>query len=248
MDSLIYLLFETLIVGLVIIGLYASKKHFGIGLLYVFLGTVQFFQTILSSSVYNLYLDSFVFSPGSALIYTSTLFAILLIFKSESVAKVRSAIYGVMISNIVLVFLSYISLEQILVDSYSRNTIFLSELFNFDINLFITGTVLLYFDFILILFLFSYVSSKFPKNYFLSFLVSSVITSIVDSFLFYSLNYYSEFEYFELLVGNMFGKTFVCLVLSSVFSFYYFLSPPKERAGKKLTDIFTIINFVSGKH
>ena len=44
MDSLIYLLFETLIVGLVIIGLYASKKHFGIGLLYVFLGTCTVFS------------------------------------------------------------------------------------------------------------------------------------------------------------------------------------------------------------
>ncbi len=134
MDTFIYLLLETLIVGLIILGLYSSKKHFGIGLLFVFLGTMQFFQTILSGNVYNLYFDTFLFSPGSTLIFIATLFAVLLIFRNENIIKVRSAIYGIILSNIILVFLSYISLEQILSDNYSRNTTFLAEIFNFDIN------------------------------------------------------------------------------------------------------------------
>ena len=61
MDVFVYFLLETLIVGLMILGLYASKKHFGIGLLFIFLGTLQFFQTILSGNVYNLYFDVFSF-------------------------------------------------------------------------------------------------------------------------------------------------------------------------------------------
>lgn len=247
MDSFIYLLIETLIIGLMIIGLHASKKYFGIGLLFVFLGTVQFFQTILSSNVYNLYFDVLVFSPGSALIYTSTLFTILLIFRSESVIKVRSIIYGIIVSNIILVFLSYISLEQILADSYSRNATFLTEIFDFDINLFITGTALLYFDMILILFLFRYVESKFPKNYFLQFFISSVITSFLDSFLFYTLNFYVEVNYSDLLIGNIAGKVFVCFALSVLFAFYFLVNPQKENKKKALKDIFMIINFTNGK-
>ena len=152
MDTFIYLLLETLIVGLMILGLHASKKHFGIGLLFVFLGTMQFFQTILSGNVYNLYFDVFLFSPGSTLIFISTLFAIILIFRNESIIRVRSAIYGIVFSNIILVFLSYISLEQILTDSYSRNTTFLAEIFNFDISLFFSGIVLLYLDMIFIIY------------------------------------------------------------------------------------------------
>jgi hypothetical protein len=134
MDTFIYFLLETLIVGLMILGLHASKKHFGVGMLFVFLGTMQFFQTILSGNVYNLYFDVFLFSPGSTLIFTSTLFGVLLIFRNEAVIKVRSAIYGIILSNIILVFLSYISLEQILTDNYSKNTTFLAEIFNFDIH------------------------------------------------------------------------------------------------------------------
>ena len=247
MDTFIYLLLETLIVGLMVLGLHASKKHFGIGLLYIFLGTMQFFQTILSGNVYNLYFDVFLFSPGSTLIFISTLFAVLLIFRNESIIKVRSVIYGVILSNIILVFLSYISLEQILSDNFSRNTTFLAEIFNFDINLFLTGIILLYFDMILIIFIFRYLQSKFPKNYFLQFAGASVFTAILDSILFYSVNFYSELNYSEMMIGNIAGKVLVCFILSALFAFYFVINPEKDNKRKVLTvkDIFMIINFTS---
>ena len=248
MDSFIYLLLETLIVGLMILGLYASKKHFGIGLLFIFIGTMQFFQTILSGNVYNLYFDVFLFSPGSTLIFISTLFAVLLIFRNESIIKVRSAIYGIILSNIILVFLSYISLEQILSDNYSRNSSFLAEIFNFDIDLFLTGIVLLYLDMILIIFLFRYLESKFPKNYFLQFAGATIVTAILDSLLFYTLNFYSELNYSEMMIGNIAGKVLVCFILSALFAFYFVINPQKENNKRKVLnfkDIIMIINFTT---
>ncbi|CAM4451043.1 VUT family protein [Flavobacterium terrigena] len=250
MDTFIYLLLETLIVGLMILGLHASKKHFGIGLLYIFLGTMQFFQTILSGNVYNLYFDVFLFSPGSTLIFISTLFAVLLIFRNESIIKVRSVIYGIILSNIILVFLSYISLEQILSDNFSRNTTFLAEIFNFDIRLFLTGIILLYLDMILIMFVFRYLESKFSKNYFLQFIGASVVTAVLDSVLFYSINFYSELNYSEMMIGNIAGKVLVCFILSALFAFYFVINPEKDNKRKALTikDIIMIINFTtSGK-
>ena len=250
MDVFVYFLLETLIVGLMILGLYASKKHFGIGLLFIFLGTLQFFQTILSGNVYNLYFDVFLFSPGSTLIFISTLFGVLLILRNESIIKVRSAVYGIVLSNIILVFLSYISLEQILSDNYSRNTTFLAEIFNFDINLFFIGNTLLYLDMILIMFIFRYLESKFPKNYFLQFFGASVITSVLDSVLFYTLNFYSELNYSEMMIGNVAGKILVSFILSSLFAFYFVINPQKENKRKalKIKDIIMIINFTtSGK-
>ena len=248
MDTFIYFLLETLIVGLMILGLHASKKHFGIGLLFIFLGTMQFFQTILSGNVYNLYFDFFLFSPGSTLVFISTLFAVLLIFKYENINRIRSAIYGIIFSNIVLVFLSYISLEQILTDSHSKNTTFLAEIFNLDINLFFSGIVLLYLDMISIIFVYKYLEGKFSRNYFIPFLGASVLVSVIDSFLFYTLNFYSEVNYFELMIGNIVGKIFVSIVLSILFSFYIFINLQKTNKRKELKDIFTIINFTNGKN
>lgn len=247
METFTYLLLETLIVGLIILGLYSSKKHFGLGLLYVFLGTMQFFQTILSGNVYNLYFDVFLFSPGSTLIFTSTLFTVLLIFRNENILKVRSVVYGIIISNIILVFLSYISLEQILTDSYSRNTTFLAEIFNFDINLFITGLFLLYFDMLLIVLLYKFIESRFPTKYFFQFLIPGVLVSILDSILFYSINLYSEPNYFEMMTGNIVGKVLVSFILSLLFSFYFLVNPRKQNKKKELKDIFVIFNFTNGK-
>lgn len=247
MDAFIYFILETLIVGLMILGLHASKKHFGIGLLFVFLGTMQFFQTILSGNVYNLYFDVILFSPGSTLIFISTLFAVLLIFRNESIVRVRSVIYGIVFSNIILVFLSYISLEQILTDNYSTNTAFLAEIFNFDISLFFSGIVLLYLDMIFIIFVYRYLYFKFPKNYFIQFIGASTVTAVFDSISFYTLNFYSEINYLELMLGNVVGKVFVSIVLSILFAFYLLVNPQKERKRKELKDIFTIINFTSDK-
>lgn len=247
MDTFIYFLLETLIVGLMILGLHASKKHFGIGMLFIFLGTMQFFQTILSGNVYNLYFDVFLFSPGSTLIFTSTLFGVLLIFRNETVIKVRSAIYGIILSNIILVFLSYISLEQILTDNYSKNTTFLAEIFNFDIHLFISGVVLLYLDMIFIILIYRYLDLKYPKNYFLQFFGASLITTVVDSILFYSINFYSELNYFEMMIGNIAGKVMVSIVLSILFAFYFMVNPQRENKIKTLRDVFMIIKFTSGR-
>lgn len=247
METFIYLLLETLIVGLIILGLYASKKHFGIGLLYVFLGTMQFFQTILSGNVYNLYFDVFLFSPGSTLIFTSTLFAVLLMFRNENVLKVRSVVYGIIISNIILVFLSYISLEQILTDSYSKNTIFLAEIFNFDINLFISGLILLYIDMLLIVLIYRYIECKFPNLYFFQFLIPGIIVSVLDSVLFYSLNFLSEPNYFDMMIGNVVGKVLVSIILSTLFSFYFMANHRKGSKRKELKDIFVIFSLVNGK-
>lgn len=248
MDSFIYLLLETLIVGLMILGLYASKKHFGIGLLFIFIGTMQFFQTILSGNVYNLYFDLFLFSPGSTLVFISTLFAVLLIFRNESIIKVRSVIYGIILSNLVLVFLSYISLEQILSDNYSRNSTFLAEIFNFDITLFLTGIVLLYLDMILIVFVFRYLESKFSKSYFLQFAGATIFTAVLDSLLFYTLNFYSALNYSEMMIGNIAGKVLVCLILSTLFAFYFMINPQREsnkRKALQVKDILMIINFTT---
>ena len=172
----------------------------------------------------------------------------MLIFRNESIIKVRSVIYGIILSNLVLVFLSYISLEQILSDNYSRNSTFLAEIFNFDITLFLTGIVLLYLDMILIVFVFRYLESKFSINYFLQFAGATIFTAVLDSLLFYTLNFYSALNYSEMMIGNIAGKVLVCLILSTLFAFYFMINPQREsnkRKALQVKDILMIINFTT---
>ena len=73
MESLTILFIESIIIAFMIVVMHASIRHFGIGPLFIFLGSIQFFQTILAGNVYNIYFNEFVFAPGSTLLYTSTL-------------------------------------------------------------------------------------------------------------------------------------------------------------------------------
>ncbi|MFB9097625.1 MULTISPECIES: hypothetical protein [Flavobacterium] len=48
-----------------------------------------------------------MFSTGSSVLFTSTLFCVFLVFHTESLKKTRSLIYGLIFSNIAITHLSY---------------------------------------------------------------------------------------------------------------------------------------------
>ena len=229
-----------------IVVMHASIRHFGIGPLFIFLGSIQFFQTILAGNVYNIYFNEFVFSPGSTLLYTSTLFCVLLIFHTENIKKTRSLLYGLVFSNIVITVLSYISLEQVFIDQYSINTDFLKHIFNFDISLFLIGTSLLYIDSILLIIFYEFLNYTFPKKYLLLklLLVTSCI-SLLDSFIFYTLNFYTEEDYSVLLLGNIVGKQIAVLFFSLIIFYYLKIigKPYKVLIPKNRREIVKIFSF-----
>ena len=162
MNPLYIFIFETIFVGLVILLLHRLRKYFGIGLLFIFIGSIQFFQSLLASSVYNKIFNQFVVSPGSSILFTSSLFAILLIFHSENLSKTRTLIFGLMISNIVITILSIFSSLQLTLDNNSINVTFLESILNLDIVIFMTGTCLLYIDSVFLIIIYpGYIPSSF---------------------------------------------------------------------------------------
>lgn len=220
MEAIIYAGIELFVIAILLIGLHATRKTFGIGLLLVFLGAIQFYQTILAGNVYNLYFENVVFSPGSSIIYTSSLFGIFLVYYTENQLNTRSAIFGMVFSNIVITVLSFITLEQIYVDNYSINTKFLEGIFNFDLNLFITGTTLLIFDAIILIFLFDYLRRTIFKNIFLSLFITIGLVSVFDSVFFYTINFCHEEKYLSFLIGSLIGKLISCMFFTMFIGFY----------------------------
>ena len=97
MDALTLFLTETILISLAIILLHHFKTYFGIGLLLIFLGSVQFIQTILTTTVYNKIFDKVIVSPGSAILYTSTLCCLLLVFHTEGVKKNKNCNFWIII-------------------------------------------------------------------------------------------------------------------------------------------------------
>ena len=63
-------------------------------------------------------------------------------------------IYGLVLANIAITLLSYISLQQLFLDDKSFNVEFVTNIFNYDTDIFLLGTCLLYLDSIILIILY----------------------------------------------------------------------------------------------
>lgn len=246
MDSLYLFIIETIFVGLVILTLHHLRKYFGIGLLLIFIGSIQFFQNLLASSVYNKIFNQFVVSPGSSILFTSSLFAILLIFHSESLSKTRALIFGLMISNIVITILSFFSGLQLKSDNNSVNIEFLESILNVDIVIFMTGTCLLYIDSVALIVIYEFLNLKLKGKYLLlKIFIPLSLISFFDSLAFYGVNLFSLSNGYNLLISSIVGKQIVVVIFSIMMYLYLSLvknTLPKKKP-KNLIEIFSIFTF-----
>lgn len=247
MDALLYLLLETFVMAFMVIIFHSAIRNFGMGPLFILMGSLQFFVIILTSSVYNIYFEKYVFSPGSSVLFTSTLFCILLVFHTESIKKVRSLIYGLLLTNIAITLLCYISLEQIHLDNKSLNIEFLKNIFNYNTEIFLFATVLLYLDSILLVIIYELMNYIFKQKYlFLKIFITASVVCLIDSVLFFSLNYISDDLYLDLIIGNIIGKQITVVFYSCAVYLYLFLIDKKtSRSGnpKRIKDILKIFSF-----
>ena len=245
LDPFFLLISETFVVALMIIIMHSVIRQYGIGPLFIFLGAIQFFQAILASSVYNIFFESLIFSPGSTVLFSSTLFTIFLIFHTESIKKTRSLIYGLIFSNIIITVLSYISLEQAIADRNSENLIFLQNIFNFDISLFLTGTSLLYIDSMLLVVFYELLNYKIKGYLFMKIFIVTSVVNLFDSVVFYTLNFFNNDNFHDLLLGNILGKQITVLFFSIIIYIYLSLIYKKERLTKpkNLREAFKIFSF-----
>lgn len=246
MNALSLLILEIFIISGAILFLHKLRVFLGIGLLLIFLGTVQFYQTILASSVYNEIFDGILVSPGSAILFTSTLFSILLIFHTEGVKVTRTAIFGILFSNVLLAILSIITLYQLKIDTHSIFQEYLNEILNFDVTLFLIGTCILLFDLFLIVIFYQFLNLKLKNSpaFFKIFIPLSVV-AFFDSVMFYGINFFSIETNLNLLFSNVIGKQIAASLFSiCMYGYLKFskLLTPKETPNN-LDDVIAVFTF-----
>ena len=77
-SPIILLSAEAAILALLVLFLFRLRGQFGLSPLYVTLGVFQPIQVFLASSIYVEIFPGMIISPGSAVMFTASLFAILL--------------------------------------------------------------------------------------------------------------------------------------------------------------------------
>ena len=211
---------EFILIASSILLLFRFRSILGLAPLYILLGAIQYLQAFSSSIIRFEVFGEYTIYPGSVIIFSAVLFAVLLIYIKQGVASARALIIGIVISNFLLAGLSSITyLQEVVLGLINNNS--LESVFNIDYKYFITGTIILLVDFILLVILYQYLISKWNKLYFFLILfVSLAMVLIFDSIAFNLILKYDTPNFSSSLIGHIIGKTFTAFIFSLILFIY----------------------------
>ena len=249
MNSILIILAEFLFVSFVILGLFSLRNKFGLAPLYIFVGAIQYFQTILATFFFIPIFDKFYISPGSIILFSSSLFALLLVYIKEGVHSTRSLIAGIIVANISLTILSVITKSQEYIFENRSSASFNSELFHFDLRLFTVGTVTLIFDFFLVVIVYKFLHTKAKGMGLFAHIFFSLFTVLCfDSLVFTTGSFYGNSDFTVILTGQFIGKSIAALFFAAVLFLYIrYMDTVNNKTSKFIADqtqdIFSIITY-----
>jgi diguanylate cyclase (GGDEF)-like protein len=218
-----------------------------LSLLYIALGVFQFLQTQLALSIYVEVFPGILISPGSAVLFTANLFAVLLVYIREDAVEARKLCYGILAANLMTSLLSYLF-------SLTMQSEITLNLFNLPIELYqantrvmVVGVLVLALDILLIIVSYETISILIKKSLFLRILISMVFVLSLDTVLFVSGSFFRNPDYLSILRSGILGKAAMALVYSSLLTLYLRLferrRPSFSEANPKIRDVFDLLTF-----
>ncbi len=235
---------QATLVAFAILLLFRLRKQLGIGILFACLGLFQFMQVFISSTVYVSITNGFLVSPGSSVLFTASLFALLIIYIKEDASETKRIIYALLIVNIIM---------TILIQSFSWNFSDTSTYnpFNVSTNLFnnsawvlIVGTLALFLDTLLIISIYEFIS-RYIRFIFLQICISMLIVVGFDT-VFFSLIAFWNYENLKVIViSGVISKGVFTIFYSILFYIYlkYFESENKVSTLFKVKDVFHMLSY-----
>lgn len=243
-DQIGILLLQGLLVSFLILLLFHLRKKLGIGILFACLGLFQFMQVFLSSTLYVELAKNFLVSPGSSVLFSATLFAVLTIYIKEGTGETRKIIYALLITNLIM---------SLLIESFGWNIKESATYnpFNVSTNLFdnnawvlLVGTIALFLDSLLIIIIYEFVS-RYLWNLFLQICVTMLIVLSFDTAFFSILAFWGRDNLSTILVSGLISKGIFAVYYSIIFSIYLRYIDSKELSADylKTKDVFKPLTY-----
>lgn len=217
--QILYLVFQCFTVAFIILLLFRLRTYFGLSLLFAALGVFQYMQVFLANTLYFEVYPNIFISSGSSIIFTGSIFAILLIYLKEDALQARKAIYGILTANILLILLQF-SISIGITDDKVLNVYNLPiELFNQNSKISIVGSMLIFLDSFLIIFIYEAVSKKIQSTFF-RILYSTIFILSVDSVLFGLGAFNGSSQVKQIIISGLISKNLAAIIYSFIFTLY----------------------------
>ena len=243
-NQILILVLQCIIVGSLLLTLFKLRSIFGFSLLFITLGLFQFMQVFLYNTLYFEITPSVLISPGTIL-FTGSLFSILLIYIRENAFEARKVIYAIVVANLVLLLLQYIISLKIEGEGILNVYNFPKKLFIQQSKITLVGTIALLIDVFVIIFIYEIIAKNI-SSLFLRFFFTMAIVLSIDSLLFnFGVNYGTD-HFLNNLNSHLIAKISSAFIYTALFTFYLIyvdkktnLQKPKKRTFKDLFSTLT---------
>lgn len=242
---MLYLTAQILFLGLVILGLHALESRLGLALIFVFVASIQFVQNLFATTVYVQLAGGYEVSPGSAVLFSSSLFAVLLVYLKEDIAMTRGLIYGVLLANLTLAVVAKTTQWAVTagyVAEYGDAPI--SWLDSFGVGVFALGTALLVVDAFLLIVVYEALRSRWTWIPTWGRIVLSLwFVLVFDTVLFVGLRLRGDPAMVDTLIGDLIGKSMAGVLYGGLLAAYLGWSRDtrSQARSREIRDPFSIL-------
>ncbi len=245
------ILAELFFVSLLIILFYRLKFRFGMVPLYIFLGANQYFQTVLASSFYIKLFGDISVSPGSVILFTSSLFAILFIYIKEGVRSTQVLIMGIVLANFSITLLASITnLQETVMQDIISSSGTAPNFFSINFRFFFVGTFTLILDAFIMVILYEFFFTKIKRlNLFTRLLITMLMVLNFDAIVFSLGSFWGSAGLENKIVSQLVSKSAVAVFFAAVLWLYLrYLDNDRKNydessVKKSKEDIFSILTY-----
>lgn len=249
MTLYLLLLLQLLLIAFVILALNYLKPRISLAPLFIFLGSIQYAQQVLASSLYYEIFGGLSLSAGSVIFFAANLFAILLIYIKEGVVQTRTLIAGIVVSNVTLTLLGAITSLAVSNNSQAVAVSVHKGFFDVDYWLFILGTITLILDAFLLAIVYQFLVNKAKLlKMFGGIAISLLAVLYFDSIVFSVGGFYGTPQFTGFLISQLAGKTVSGLLFGVIlYSYLRFVDTSQMGARQSIPnepiDVFSILTY-----
>jgi len=235
---------QAVVVIAMLLALFRVRRRLSLCPLYVALGVMQPIQVQLAATLYFEISAGLVTSTGSAVLFTGSLFVLLLIYIREDAAEARKVVYALVLSNLVVSCLYVLIGTQIGLDGIHNPLGLPVQLFHVEGRVMAIGTLLLFADALLVILVYEAMGRLLRRPLFVRLWLSVSLVLVFDSVLFTFTAFPAGVALTPILLGGIVARCGTGLLFAAALHAYLrWLEPAQEHEPAPLRDVFEVLTY-----
>ena len=225
-----------------VLGLFRARSVLGLSPLYIVMGGFQYLEATLSLQV-SLW-PGFEVYPGSSVMFTANLFAVLLVYLKEDALEARKLVYGLVLANAGLTLVSLLVSAHFVLPGIDTTTSMSAREFINNAQIAIVGASLLFVDVIGIILAYEYIS-RLTRFVFVRLLVAMLVIVAFDNFFFAGFLRFGRSDFFDTMIAGLVSKAGATVFYGiALWAYLRFIEPHDIHSTESdIGDVFQMLTY-----